>query len=381
MSTAKVISFYHAKQGVNMDNLKKGYIALTRSIKRAEWAKDAVKRTLWENLLIDASYKSRVVNFKGVDWNLSRGQLVTTREILASQIEIGGKPVSALIIRRALEFFEKQGMISKYGNRLGTVITITNYDAYQSYFFDQSNDQKNNQPHDQCKVNNSKASNSVNDQPCDQSNDQKNDQQNNKVLEQESNNKNNTPISPKGEKSSAENLAKELLAYYNQSRNARCQDYSPFLKVLDKYNLDEIKLVIDWFDAMGKAKAKPQNICRITYFDGYLSDAIKRQESLQTYQNVIDTFNEICGEKLGCVDEITPKRIEKIDSIVKVVSKRNSDFLQAIRSYFEILMETSSDLDICNPKTNWAMNFDNVMTVEKLDNTRSKYMKLQGGCQ
>lgn len=194
-------------------------------------------------------------------------------------------------------------------------------------------------------------------------------------------NKDNTPISPKGEKSSAKNLAKELLAYYNQARNARCQDYSPFLKVLDKYNLDEIKLVIDWFDATGKAKAKPQNICRITYFDGYLSDAIKRQESLTTYQNVIDTFNEICGEKLGCVDEITPKRIEKIDAIVKVVSKRNSDFLQAIRSYFEILMETSSDLDICNPKTNWAMNFDNVMTVEKLDNTRSKYMKLQGGCQ
>lgn len=194
-------------------------------------------------------------------------------------------------------------------------------------------------------------------------------------------NKDNTPISPKGETVCAENLAKELLAYYNQSRNARCQDYSPFLKVLDKYNLDEIKLVIDWFDATGKAKAKPQNICRITYFDGYLSDAIKRQESLITYQNVIDTFNEICGEKLGCVDEITPKRIEKIDSIVKVVSKRNSDFLQAIRSYFEILMETSSDLDICNPKTNWAMNFDNVMTVEKLDNTRSKYMKLQGGCQ
>lgn len=194
-------------------------------------------------------------------------------------------------------------------------------------------------------------------------------------------NKDNTPISPKGETVCAENLAKELLAYYNQSRNARCQDYSPFLKVLDKYNLDEIKLVIDWFDATGKAKAKPQNICRITYFDGYLSDAIKRQESLTTYQNVIDTFNEICGEKLGCVDEITPKRIEKIDSIVKVVSKRNSDFLQAIRSYFEILMETSSDLDICNPKTNWAMNFDNVMTVEKLDNTRSKYMKLQGGCQ
>lgn len=192
MSTAEVINFYDAKKGVNMDNFKKGYIALSRSVRRAEWAKCAIKRTLWENLLLDASYKSRSVNFKGVNWELTRGQLVTTREILASQIEIGGKPVNSTIIRRALEFFEKQGMISRVGNRLGTVITIMNYDAYQSYFCDQSNDQKNDQPNDQYKANSINASNEVNDQRCDQSNDQKNDQQNNKVLEQESNNKNNT---------------------------------------------------------------------------------------------------------------------------------------------------------------------------------------------
>ena len=191
MSTAEVINFYDAKKGVNMDNFKKGYIALSRSVRRAEWAKCAIKRTLWENLLLDASYKSRSVNFKGVNWELTRGQLVTTREILASQIEIGGKPVKSTIIRRALEFFENQGMISKSGNRLGTVITIINYDTYQSYFCDQSNDQKIDQPNDQYKANSINASNEVNDQRCDQSNDQKIDQQNNKVLEQESNNKNN----------------------------------------------------------------------------------------------------------------------------------------------------------------------------------------------
>ena len=191
MSTAKVINFYNAKKGVNMSNFKKGFIALSRSVRNADWAKCAIKRTLWENLLIDASYKSRTVNFKGTDWNLSRGQLVTTREILANQIEIGGKPVNSTIIRRALEFFENQGMISKFGNRLGTVITIINYDAYQSYFYDQSNDQKIDQSNDQYKANSTNASNEVNDQRCDQSNDQKIDQQNNKVLEQESNNKNN----------------------------------------------------------------------------------------------------------------------------------------------------------------------------------------------
>ncbi|MCO6547040.1 MAG: replication protein [Gilliamella sp.] len=174
-----------------MSNFKKGYIALSRSVRNADWAKCAIKRTLWENLLLDASYKSRTVNFKGTDWNLSRGQLVTTREILANQIEIGGKPVNSTIIRRALEFFENQGMISKSGNRLGTVITIINYDAYQSYFCDQSNDQKIDQPDDQYQASNIKALDVVNDQPNDQSNDQKIDQQNNKVLEQESNNKNN----------------------------------------------------------------------------------------------------------------------------------------------------------------------------------------------
>ena len=191
MSTAKVIDFYNAKKGVNMSNFKTGYIALSRSIRHADWAKCAIKRTLWENLLLDASYKSRTVNFKGADWNLSRGQLVTTREILANQIEIGGKPVKSTIIRRALEFFENQGMISKSGNRLGTIITIINYDAYQSYFCDQSNDQKIDQSNDQSKASNIKALDVVNDQPNDQSNDQKIDQQNNKVLEQESNNKNN----------------------------------------------------------------------------------------------------------------------------------------------------------------------------------------------
>ena len=191
MSTAEVIDFYNAKKGVNMSNFKKGYIALSRSVRNADWAKCAIKRTLWENLLLDASYKSRTVNFKGTDWNLSRGQLVTTREILANQIEIGGKPVNSTIIRRALEFFENQGMISKSGNRLGTVITIINYDAYQSYFCDQSNDQKIDQPDDQYQASNIKALDVVNDQPNDQSNDQKIDQQNNKVLEQESNNKNN----------------------------------------------------------------------------------------------------------------------------------------------------------------------------------------------
>ena len=186
-------------------------------------------------------------------------------------------------------------------------------------------------------------------------------------------NKDNTPISPKGE-----NLAQELLNYYNQSRNARCQDFSPFIKALNKYSLDEIKLVIDWFDATGKSKAKPQSICRFTRFDGYLSDAITWHGSQKNYKAVIELFNDICGEKLGFVDEITPKRIEKIDNIIKAVSKKNSDVLAAIGRYFEILMDISTDLDICNPRTNWTMNFDNIMTVEKLDNTRSKFMKLQG---
>lgn len=61
-----------------MENQKLGYVPLYRSIKKKPWAKDVFLRTLWEDLLFGAQRKPRTVNFKGHQWNLQAGQLVTT---------------------------------------------------------------------------------------------------------------------------------------------------------------------------------------------------------------------------------------------------------------------------------------------------------------
>lgn len=92
--------------------------------------------------------------------------------------------------------------------------------------------------------------------------------------------KDKTPLTPQGD----ELLALECLDYYNQIAGARCSSPDAFLKALTTvkakgvcYSVDEIKLVIKWsvtcWDSR-KTAPKPNNICRMTRFDGYLSDAL-----------------------------------------------------------------------------------------------------------
>ncbi|MGJ7204522.1 replication protein [Morganella morganii] len=91
--------------------------------------------------------------------------------------------------------------------------------------------------------------------------------------------KDNNPLTPEGE-----NIALEILGYYNELTGSRCQSTAPILKALNTvkskgecFTADEIKLVMEW--AVKKWKngksVKPENICRMTRFDGYLSDAMK----------------------------------------------------------------------------------------------------------
>ncbi|RKS87302.1 phage replication protein O [Orbus hercynius] len=198
--------------------------------------------------------------------------------------------------------------------------------------------------------------------------------------------KRNTPISPKGGKVSdeileLENQAKSLIEYYNTTRTAHCKNHDPFLKALKKYSFDDVRMVIDWFAETGKQNAKPENICRMTRFDGYLSDAIKFKQSQKTYTQILDKFNLICGEKLGRVDDLTVDRIHKIDKLIIELTKKTDRPLDAIEAYFETLIEISTDLDIKNPATNWEMTFDYVLSVTCLVKTREKYNRINGGQQ
>ncbi|WP_340611124.1 replication protein [Xenorhabdus bharatensis] len=98
-------------------------------------------------------------------------------------------------------------------------------------------------------------------------------------------NKEKIPLTPAGE----ENLALEILDYFNQLTNSRFQSTTPILKALSTvkskgecYTSDEIKLVIEWAVTQWKygEKLKPENLFRMTRFDGYLSDAVKWKERI-----------------------------------------------------------------------------------------------------
>lgn len=115
-----------------MENQKTGFIPLYRSVLKQSWSKDVFLRTLWDNLLLNAARQPYTANFKGRQWSLQTGQLVTTSADLGLNLcDRNGKPTSRHAVDRMLEVFEREGMISTAGEkRKGTVITITNYAEY-----------------------------------------------------------------------------------------------------------------------------------------------------------------------------------------------------------------------------------------------------------
>lgn len=115
---------------------------------------------------------------------------------------------------------------------------------------------------------------------------------------------NNTPLPPEG----VEALALDCLEYYNQMAGARCSSPDAFLKALSTvkakgvcYSADELKVVIKWavtcWDSR-KTAPKPNNICRMTRFDGYLSDALVWADGKGSnpaacpHEAIIDLWNE-----------------------------------------------------------------------------------------
>lgn len=89
--------------------------------------------------------------------------------------------------------------------------------------------------------------------------------------------KQDPPKSPEGENM----LAQEVMDYFNELTKSRCSKLAPFEKVLSTvkskgecYTTEELKLVIRWAHVNWKHSIKPENVCRMTRFDGYLSDAL-----------------------------------------------------------------------------------------------------------
>lgn len=94
--------------------------------------------------------------------------------------------------------------------------------------------------------------------------------------------KDKTPLTPQGGDS---NLAQECLDFYNHITDSRCSSPEPFEKALRTikakgtcYSAEEVKLVTEWAVTVWKNKPSPNNLCRMTRFDTYLSDALKWRE-------------------------------------------------------------------------------------------------------
>lgn len=123
---------HSAARSNRMENQKTGFIPLYRSVLKQPWSKDVYLRTLWDNLLLNAARQPYVANFKGHQWPLQAGQLVTTTADLALNLcDRNGEAVSRHSVDRMLAVFVREGMISTAGEkRKGTVITITNYAEY-----------------------------------------------------------------------------------------------------------------------------------------------------------------------------------------------------------------------------------------------------------
>lgn len=108
----------------------KGWIALHRSV-RDHWLYQEKrvfsKYEAWLDILMDANHQDKKILFDGSLIEISRGQKITSIRQLCERWSWSNSKVN-----RFLKMLEDDGMIIKKSDTKKTVITIANYDVYQS---------------------------------------------------------------------------------------------------------------------------------------------------------------------------------------------------------------------------------------------------------
>lgn len=100
-----------------------GWIKLHRSLLDWQWYGDKNTVLLFIHLLLKANHKAN--KWRGIE--VSRGQLITGLQALSEQTGLTFQEV-----RTALSKLENSHTINKQSNKQHTLITITNYDKYQT---------------------------------------------------------------------------------------------------------------------------------------------------------------------------------------------------------------------------------------------------------
>lgn len=100
-----------------------GWVKLHRSILDWEWYSDPNASRLFIHCLLRANYEDK--NWRGMD--LKRGQFFTSLETLSAETGLSIRQA-----RTALDKLESTGDLTSSGMARGRVVTVVNYDSYQS---------------------------------------------------------------------------------------------------------------------------------------------------------------------------------------------------------------------------------------------------------
>ena len=115
--------------------MHRGYIKLWRRIEESFLMLDSEAFHLWCVLLMLANHENREHIFNNKKIIINKGQLISGRQSLSDRTNIHESK-----IYRLLELFEHEQIIEQQKNNRYTIISIVNYNDYQS------NEQQNEQP-------------------------------------------------------------------------------------------------------------------------------------------------------------------------------------------------------------------------------------------
>jgi uncharacterized phage protein (TIGR02220 family) len=109
------------------ENYGNGWLCLYRSLSKKGWYKKSDYVHLWIHLLIKANYKDTQNWFNGKLITINKGQLITTRKELSYETGIQNSK-----IERVLKCLEIEQQIEQQKTNTSRLISILNYDKYQS---------------------------------------------------------------------------------------------------------------------------------------------------------------------------------------------------------------------------------------------------------
>lgn len=179
------------------------------------------------------------------------------------------------------------------------------------------------------------------------------------------------PIPPKGDFEGAE----KALEYYNRIAKSSCRSAEPYLKLMTAtksrkaYTLQDVCLVTRWvittWNHKGNSLPKPENICRVKRFDGYLADAEKWQREGVDIdcQAVIDAYNEVTDGRMPFAELYRDREIA-IRELATQLAKKN---VEGFRNYFKAFLSSARDFYFGGSDgSGWCANFDTLMELKTL---------------